>query len=183
MAIKRSSTKTHKFTTDVLLNNQLIICTQDLQCCGQSQVFVKSQKNRQGITLKPTQKSATASETINALVLVRRFRLLQTRKIINPFPMIARNERTQPRIQNQISILTVKGSSYYPQIINNTLHKYQGRIYFLLSRGGGHSTKFYTGRLCRDVQSPLPFYIPVTHFVFLLLTDSTPLTYLVQKTA
>ena len=114
MAIKRSSTKTHKFTTDVLLNNQLIICTQDLQCCGQSQVFVKSQKNRQGITLKPTQKSATASETINALVLVRRFRLLQTRKIINPFPMIARNERTQPRIQNQISILTVKGSSYYP---------------------------------------------------------------------
>ena len=78
----------------------------------QWQVFVKSHKNKEGITLKPTQKSATASETINALVLVRRFRLLQTRKIVNPFPVIARNERTQPRIQNQVSILTVKGSSY-----------------------------------------------------------------------
>ena len=43
----------------------------------------------------------------------------------------------------------------------------------------GHSTKFYTVRLFRDVQSPLPFYIPVTPFVFLLLTDSTPLIYLV----
>ena len=70
-----------------------------------------SQKNREGIMLKPTQKSATASETINALVLVRRFRLLQTRKIVNPFPMMVRNERNQPRIQNQVSILTVKGSS------------------------------------------------------------------------
>ena len=112
MAIKRSSTKRHKFTTDVLLNNNLIIFTQDRKCWGQSQVFVMSHANREGITLKPTQKSATASETINALVLVRRFRLLQTRKIVNPFPMIARNERAQPRIQNQVSILTVTGSSY-----------------------------------------------------------------------
>ena len=56
--------------------------------------------------LKPTQKSATASETINALVLVRRFRLLQTRKITNPFPVMARNERTHPRIKNQVSIRT-----------------------------------------------------------------------------
>ena len=74
-------------------------------------MFVTSHANREGITLKPTQKSATASEKINALVLVRRFRLLQTRKIVNPFPVMARNERTQPRIQNQISILAVKGSS------------------------------------------------------------------------
>jgi len=70
-----------------------------------------SHANSEGITPKPTQKSATASETINALVLVQRFRLLQTRKIVNPFPMIVRNERNQPRIQNQVSILTVKGSS------------------------------------------------------------------------
>ena len=70
-----------------------------------------SQKNREGRILKPTQKSATASETINALVLVQRFRLLQTRKIVNPFPMMVWNERNQPRIQNQVSILTVKGSS------------------------------------------------------------------------
>ena len=64
-----------------------------------------SHANIEGITLKPTQKSATASETINALVLVRRFPLLQTRKIVNPFPVMVRNERTQPRIQNQVSIL------------------------------------------------------------------------------
>ena len=75
---------------------------------------VLSQKNREGIKLKPTQKSTTASETIkliNSLVLVRRSRLLQTRKIVNPFPMMVRNERNQPRILNQVSILTVKGSS------------------------------------------------------------------------
>ena len=46
-----------------------------------------------------------------ALVLVRKFLLLQTRKIVNPFPLMVRNERTQPRIQSQVSILTVKGSS------------------------------------------------------------------------
>ena len=62
-------------------------------------------------TLPTVNKSATASETINAFVLVRRFLELQTRKIVNPFPMIARNKRTQPRMQNQVSILTVKGSS------------------------------------------------------------------------
>ena len=109
MAIKRSSTKTHKFTTDALLNNHLVKFTQDSQRRGQSQKL--SQKNIEGITLKPTKKSATASERINALVLVRRFRLLQMRKIVNKFPVMVRNERTQPRIQNQVSILTVKGSS------------------------------------------------------------------------
>ena len=62
-------------------------------------MFVMSQKNPDGITLKPTKKSATASETINALVLVRRFRLLQTRKIVNLFPAMVRNERNQQRIQ------------------------------------------------------------------------------------
>ena len=111
MAIKRSSTKPHRFTADVLLTSNRVKNTQDIQLWGQWQVFVISQKNREGITLKPTQKSATASETINALVLVRRFRLLQTRKIVNPFPMMVRNERNQPRIQNQVSILAVKGSS------------------------------------------------------------------------
>ena len=65
---------------------------------------VTSHANKEGTTLKPTQKSATASETINALVLVLRFRLLQTRKIINPFAVMARKERTQQRIQNQVSI-------------------------------------------------------------------------------
>ena len=59
-----------------------------------------SQKNPKGITFKPTQKSAKASETINALVLLRRFRVLQTRKIVNPFPAMVRNERNQQRIEN-----------------------------------------------------------------------------------
>ena len=56
-----------------------------------------SQMNIGGTTLIPTQKSATASETTNALVLVRSCRLLQTRKIINSFPAIVRMERDQPR--------------------------------------------------------------------------------------
>ena len=81
-----------------------------------------------GITLKPTQKSATASETINALVLVRRFRLLQTRKIVNPFPVMVRNERTERRIQNQVSILTVKGSSHQLSNTTNILQVYQGHM-------------------------------------------------------
>ena len=50
MSIKRSSTKTHKFTTDVLLDNHLIKFTQDSK--------LMSQKNREGTTLKPRQKSA-----------------------------------------------------------------------------------------------------------------------------
>ena len=144
MAIKRSSTKRHKFTTDVLLNNNLIIVTQDRKCSGQSQVFVMLHANREGITLKPTQKSATASETINALVLVRRFRLLQTRKIVNPFPVIARNERTQPRIQNQVSILTVKGRYYQLYNTTNILHKYQG-----------HMTNGYYGAFLHDVTATI----------------------------
>ena len=102
MANKRSSTKPHKFAADVLLNNSPIKSWGLL-----SQVFAMSQKNREGITIKPTKKSATASEAINALVLVRRFPLLQTRKIVIPFPRMVRNERTQPRIQNQISILNM----------------------------------------------------------------------------
>ena len=44
----------------------------------------------------PTKESATASETTNALVLVRSCRLLQTRKVINPFPMNVKIERNQP---------------------------------------------------------------------------------------
>ena len=144
MAIKRSSTKPHKFTTDVLLNNHLKIFTQDRKCWGLSQVFVMSHANREGITLKPTQKSATASETINALVLVRRFRLLQTRKIVNPFPRMVRNERTQPRIQNQVSILTVIGSSYQLYNTTNILHKYQG-----------HMSTGYYGAILHDVTAAI----------------------------
>ena len=43
--------------------------------------------------------------------MVPRFRVLQMRKIVNPFAMIVRNERNQPRIQTPVSILAVKGRS------------------------------------------------------------------------
>ena len=43
--------------------------------------------------------------------MVPRFRVLQMRKIVNPFPMMVRNERNQPRIQTPVSILAVKGRS------------------------------------------------------------------------
>ena len=106
MPIKRSSTKTREFTTDELLNNHLVKFTQDSQRRGHSQKL--SQKKIEGITLKPdnfrkltlgapvksSKKSATASERINASVLVRRLSLLQMRKIVNKFPVMVRNERT-----------------------------------------------------------------------------------------
>ena len=69
-----------------------------------SHPVVFSQTKSGGTALSPTQKSATASETTNALVLVRSRRRLQTRKMINPFPAMITVERDQPRIQNQVSI-------------------------------------------------------------------------------
>ena len=67
---------------------------------GLLQLLVTSQRNREGNTLTPTQKSATARETMNALVLVRSCRLLLTRKTIYPFPLMVRIERNQPSTQN-----------------------------------------------------------------------------------
>ena len=64
-----------------------------------------SQTKKKGTTLAPTLKSATASDTMKALVLVRRCLLLHTRKMMNPFPAIVRKDRIQPRIQNHDSIL------------------------------------------------------------------------------
>ena len=49
--------------------------------------------------------------------------------------------------------------------------------------GGGYSTKFYTGRFRPEVQ-PLTLLYTIFHekgtpFVYLLLTNGTPFTYLV----
>ena len=63
------------------------------------------QKNSEGTTNAPTQTSATASETISALVLVRSRRRLPTRSTVKPFPAIVKMDRIQPRIQNQVPIL------------------------------------------------------------------------------
>ena len=43
---------------------------------------------------------------MKALVLVRSRRLLQTRKIMEPFPATATMDSVQPRIVNQVSIET-----------------------------------------------------------------------------
>ena len=47
--------------------------------------------------------------------------------------MIVRNERTQPRIQNQVSILAVKGSSSKLKIITNIRAKITGSHYKYVS--------------------------------------------------
>ena len=69
-------------------------------------VLTISQENSEGKTLTPTPRSATAREMIKALVLVRSRRLLQTRKIMEPFPAAATMDNVQPRIVNQVSIET-----------------------------------------------------------------------------
>ena len=69
-------------------------------------VLTISEKNSEGKTLAPTPRSATAREMIKALVLVRSRRLLQTRKIMEPFPAAATMDSVQPRIVNQVSIET-----------------------------------------------------------------------------
>ena len=108
------------------MNIHLIKWTQEGQARGQLQLLVMSQKNSGGIKHIPTQKSAAASETTNALVLVRSCRLLLTRKIINPFPVIVRMERNQPRIQNQVSILERGGFS--SQLLIVTFNPSRGNI-------------------------------------------------------
>ena len=62
------------------------------------------QKKREGTAIIPKPKSATAKDTTNAFVLVRSLRLLQTRKITNPFTTIVSMLRNQPRTQNHVSI-------------------------------------------------------------------------------
>ena len=69
-------------------------------------VLTISEKNSEGKTLAPTPRSATAREMMKALILVRSRRLLQTRKIMEPFPAAATIDSVQPRIVNQVSIET-----------------------------------------------------------------------------
>ena len=57
----------------------------------------------------------------------------------------------------------------------------------VLSPGGSYPKKFYTGGLRREIHS-LPFSIPFperkgTPFVYLLLTNGIPFTYLVKNFA
>ena len=93
--------------------------TQDNQLCGKLHQFPILQKNNEGTAVIPTQKSATASETTKALVLVRSCRFLQTREIINPFPIMVRIERNQPRIQNQASMFVFNHNALNQYLVWN----------------------------------------------------------------
>ena len=105
MAIYRSNTKLHRLITEAYTNGHLTKSIPSAKKAWELQPVANSQKNSEGTALSPTNKSATASETTNALVLVRSWRLLRTRKIINPFPVIATMDRNQLKIQNQVFIL------------------------------------------------------------------------------
>ena len=98
-AMYRSSTKLHKFNADAKPNRNRMTLVNLGPAADQSQPPVILQMKEEGTTLTPTKKSATASETMKALVLVRSCLLLHTRKMMNPFPAIVRIDRIQPRIQ------------------------------------------------------------------------------------
>ena len=106
-AIYRSSAKPHRLIAGAYAKSHLIKSTQDAWGWGHGQLQppLMSQKNSEGTANAPTQKSATASETMSALVLVRSRRRMPTRSTMKPFPAIVKMDRIQPRIQNQISIL------------------------------------------------------------------------------
>ena len=98
-AMYRSSTKLHKFNADAKPNRNRMTLVNLGPAADQPQPPVILQMKEEGTTLTPTKKSATASDTMKALVLVRSCLSLQTRKMMNPFPAIVRIDRIQPRIQ------------------------------------------------------------------------------------
>ena len=104
-AIYRSSAKLYRFIAEAYAKSHLIKSTQDAYGWGQLKPPLMWQKNSEGTAKAPTQKSATASETMSALVLVRSGRRMPTRSTLKPFPAIVKMDRIQPRIQNQVSIL------------------------------------------------------------------------------
>ena len=71
--------------------------------------FITSQRNSEGAAIIPYQKSATTKDTMNVLLFVRSWRLFQTRKMTNPFPVIVRIQRNQLKTQNQVSIEVLLG--------------------------------------------------------------------------
>ena len=112
-AIYRSSAKLHRFIVEAYAKSHLMKSTQDAYGWGQLQPPLMWQTNSEGATNAPTQKSATASETMSALVLVRSRRWPPTRSTVKPFPAIFKMDRIQPRIQNQVPILyTVQSCSW-----------------------------------------------------------------------
>ena len=85
-AMYRSSTKLHKFNADAKPNRNRMTLVNLGPAAGESQPPVILQMKEEGTTLTPTKKSARASDTMKALVLVRSCLFLHTRKMMNPFP-------------------------------------------------------------------------------------------------
>ena len=108
---------THQFTRnmicfypfDFIMQGKLIILRsrcfllQNTSQRGMHSV-VRLKKKRGGKAIIRTPKSATTQETTNVLVYVRKWHLLQTRKMTNPFTTIVRMQKNQPRTQNHVSI-------------------------------------------------------------------------------
>ena len=77
-----------------------------------------------------------------------------------------------------------KSTMYINHYTVNVLNLLFAPSVAIYPRGWGYSTNIYTGRLRPEVQ-PLTLFKTIfcakgTPFLYLLLTDSTPLTYLVQ---
>ena len=106
-AMYRSSTKLHKFNADAKPNRNRMTLVNLGPAAGQGQPPVILQMKEEGTTLTPTKKSATASETTKALVLVRSCLLLHTRKMMNPFPAIVRKDRIQPVSYTHLTLPTI----------------------------------------------------------------------------
>ena len=101
---------THQFTRnmicfypfDFIMQGKLIILRsrcflhQNTSQSGMHSV-VRLKKKRGGKAIIRTPKSATAQETTNVLVYVRKLHLLQTRKMTNPFTTIVRMQKNQPK--------------------------------------------------------------------------------------
>ena len=115
-----------------------------------SHPIISSQTKSGGKALQPAQKSATARETTNALVLFRSRLLLQTRKIIKPFPVMDRMERDQPRIQNHVSILWSSGGQ------PNTNESWKYKVWVWTTRLQKISKGMHVCCLCRLRSSHTP---------------------------
>ena len=108
---------THQFTRnmicfypfDFIMQGKLIILRsrcflhQNTSQRGMHSV-VRLKKKRGGKAIIRTPKSATAQETTNVLVYVRKLHLLQTRKMTNPFTTIVRMQKNQPRTKSHVPI-------------------------------------------------------------------------------
>ena len=87
--------------------------------------------------------------------------------------------------ENVTNLWLIAGGCFYA-IKDVHIHHYLRHYLQHLGGGGGGSTKFYTGRLCPEVQ-PLTllctiFDRKVTPFVYLPVKNGNPSTYILKNT-